>query len=419
MKLLLIPISADRYKKPDMSIAVDQAIDAIRRLHKKTDILRERKRFIIACEKVQDIALHESINNSISVVGENAHNIIQLLFSEQNYQIPYVGIDKIKKNIRSLPKELKDAVMPDKGLVAILEPFQDKYLSPKIDKDSPEQFTRKQPDYSLCDVDLNLIKKNRVLERTHMQIRHAMETGQPLGWINYESGGMEAGLARHQVITQALHDYVVLKQKPTAKKIVLVPKKVIDKKRLSEREKSWWYRLLSFAPFITNSLPTPMTTVQVEETRMVEIPIEPVHILITFRDGSISEKFPLLCLPPVTQPNSLPIIRAALISSRHFELDSKVDLCLLRNSEINRRLDISIAEQERFAFESVNKFIEDFIKRKGGVELHLYHTGLEAAVIGTYRAVATLLCNSDIRGKLKVIPMLPQGKAYKNLPAWY
>jgi hypothetical protein len=419
MKLLLVPISPDRYKKRDMSIAVDQATDAIRRLYKKIDISRERKRFIIACEQLQDIALQEASDNTISVTGENAHNLIKLLFSEKNFQVPYAGNDKIKETIMLLPNGLKDAVMPDKGLVAIIEPFQDNYFPPNIENDPLKKTTRKQPDYSLCDVDLNMIKENQVLERTHKQIRYAMETGHPLGWVNYEAGGMEAGLARHQVITQALHDYVVLKQKPTAKKKVLVSKKVIDKNQLSKRENSWWYRLLSFAPFVINSLSTPMMTIQVEETRVIEVPIEPVHIMITFCDGSISEGFPLLCLPPFAQPNGLPVIRAALISSRHFELDSEVDLCLLRNSEINRKLDSSIAEQERFAFETVKKFIEDFIKRKGGLELHLYHTGLEAAVIGNYRALVTLLCNSEIRGKLKVIPMLPQGKAYTSLPAWY
>jgi len=419
MKLLLVPISSARCRKRDMSIAVDQATDAIRRLNKKMDIARERKRFILACEQIQNIALQEASNNTIHVTGQNAHNLLQLLFSEKNSQIPYIGQEKLKQSMRLLPDELKNAITPDKGLVAILEPFQDNYFPPKGDEYSHNKISKKQPDYSLCDVNLNVINKNRVLERTHKQIRHAMETGQPLGWINYEAGGMEAGLARHQVITRALKDYVVLKRRPTAKKKVLVPKKVIDKKKLSERENSWWYRLLSFAPFITNSFHPPMTTIKVEETRVVEIPIEPVHISITFRDGSISEQFPLLCLPPFSQPSGLPVIRAALISSRHFELDSEVDLCLLRNSEINRQLGVSIAEQERYAFERVKLFIEGFVKRKGGLELYLYHTGLEAAVIGTYRAIVTLLCTPKMRGKLMVIPMLPQGNGYNSLSSWY
>ncbi len=370
MRLLLIPISAERCMKRDIIIAIDQARDALRRLDKKMDITRERKRFILACEQIQEIALQEINSKTISVAGQEAHNLLHLLFSDENLQIPYVGHTKIKTKTSRLPDKLKILLQPDEGLVAILEPFQDKYIFPAADKEPQSKSLGDQPDYSLCDIKLNEINQDFVLKRTHKQIRHSMETGEPLGWVNFDSGSrMDIGLARHHIITKALKDYVTLNQKPTAPKKVFVPTKVIDKKKLSEREESWWYQLLSFLPFITNSLSPPMTTIQVEETRIVEIPIKPINISIAFRDGSISENFPLFCLPPLSPPNGLPSIRAALISSRHFELDTEVDVCLLRNSEINRRLDVSIAEQERYAFECVKMFIEGYLKLPGIIML--------------------------------------------------
>lgn len=421
MKLLLVPINPKRWSQRDMRLAVEQARDAMRRIGKKMDIVRERKRFSLACEQIEGIALQETRAGAFSRQGLEAYAVMQLFPSNGNARLPFMGPTDIRNIKASLPSDISKRVSITGGLVAILDPFIDLYIPRENGKPKPRQSRRAATsDYSLCDIQWDDITRNPVLKRTHEQIRRALETGQPLGWVNFEMDDIESRLARHEIFTQALRDYVALKKRPTTTRIVQVPKKVVDRTALKSRETTWWYKLLQeLMPFMLGLLPTPMKTIMVDEKRIVELPIEPVHVSIAFQDGSVSEPFPLLCLTPVEVPCGLPVIRAALISNRHFELDSEVDFCLLRNSEINDRLNVSIAEQERWAFEEARRLIQGFVHKKKGLELHLYHTGLEPAVIGTYRAIVESLRIPAIRGFLKVVPKLRRHNGYKDLQPWY
>jgi len=54
-----------------------------------------------------------------------------------------------------------------------------------------------------------------------------------------------------------------------------------------------------------------------------------------------------------------------------------------------------------------------------GLELHLYHTGLEPAVIGVYRAIVESLRAPSNRGRFVVIPKIFRRGRYDSLKAWY
>lgn len=124
---------------------------------------------------------------------------------------------------------------------------------------------------------------------------------------------------------------------------------------------------------------------------------EPERIRIVYADGSEGERFPLR--HPIAHPReqlarlqTMRPLRVALISMRHLELDSVVDIAWYRNREASRSR--TLAEADDFCYQfSLKEFIElrELSERHRGVHVHLYHTGFEPAVLGFYRAFLTRL----------------------------
>ena len=79
----------------------------------------------------------------------------------------------------------------------------------------------------------------------------------------------------------------------------------------------------------------------------------------------------------------------------------------------------TIAEQEKLSFNIAVNFFQEVIEKTGGINISLYHTGLEPAVIGTYRALLTILLKKGNRGKIIVTPIVKTKDGYVNLKQWY
>lgn len=409
MRLLLIPITSERWKSPDMALAVEQARDSARRIQKKVDIRRERTRFSIACEQIETIAMQQNRDRHFVIEGEQAYKIMRLFPAEGKAHFPFLGPSEVQKVKSDLPPELSVKVGITGGLVAILIPFRNIYIPQKsLTSDQKKiKFGAQKPDYSLCNVDLSTETNGNTLHRTHKQIRKAIETGECLGWV------------RHEFFTKAIREYIGLKERPTTTKTVKVKKDVPDVDAIAQRESKWWFKFLKsyFPIFLPKSIP--MKSILVDKERIVYLPIKPVYIRIAFRDGSEGAPFPLFCLPPIKEPRGLPVIRAALMSGRHFDLDSEVDICLLRNSELKGQEDVTIAKQEEIAYNRVTDFIYSCLEKMDGIELHIYHTGLEPTVVGTYRAIVEVLRTEKYRGKFMVIPRFYRGNRFVDEKAWY
>ena len=135
-------------------------------------------------------------------------------------------------------------------------------------------------------------------------------------------------------------------------------------------------------------------------------------IRFAYEDGSVGDPFPLFCLKEIELPAPTIKINIGLISNRHHDLDDVIDYYLIRNSEISKGEDIFIAEQEQIAFKKGLIFFDSLIKghKKGAIfGINLYHTGLEAAVIGTYRAIINIL--SKNRNKFIFKPFITKRKS--------
>ena len=126
-----------------------------------------------------------------------------------------------------------------------------------------------------------------------------------------------------------------------------------------------------------------------------------------YKDGSVGAGVHLCELPLRPRPERTFDLNAAIESCRHFDLDARVDLYLLRNAEIERRADATLADQEAIAYSAFRAFLDELCGTEG-LHLRLFHTGLEPAVVGVYRAVIDALISGS---RLQVTPVFfPNGK---------
>ena len=378
MKIILIPIAQDMWNSKEMEIVRRQAMVSARKIKKGIDIRLERTRFTSACNRIEELAFKNNSDSVIEIEGENINRLLNTLPKNGDSQLPFIEPEDISKVLKSsLLKNLKKNLQPSDGVVILVEAFNGKpNLFISQTKSIKSKLNTTTLDYSVCEVDIETLREEE--KRFHEQIRNSIETGIPLGWVNIGGEGKredKTGLVRHEALITSIREYIYL------------------------RKQQWYYKLFPF----------------------LKPPVTPINVQFAYEDGTIGGNFPLFGLLKDTKTIELPTIKASLISNRHFELDSEVDFCLIRNSEIRRGEEATMAEQEQLSFEIVYRFLNEFIEKNKGLELHLYHTGLEPAVIGTYKAILTILLNPKMRGKLKVIPKMFRGyqKGFQDLKAWY
>lgn len=107
MKLLVIPISEKQWKSRDFSSAVVDALDAGRRIGKKLDTTLERKRFNIACNRIETIATQSKINGKIELEGNAADNLLNALRSDDGITYPFV----LPSDLSGLLKRLNNSAL--------------------------------------------------------------------------------------------------------------------------------------------------------------------------------------------------------------------------------------------------------------------------------------------------------------------
>jgi hypothetical protein len=131
--------------------------------------------------------------------------------------------------------------------------------------------------------------------------------------------------------------------------------------------------------------------------------VPPLKIDIVYSDGSRSKAFPLHCLPQRSNtPNTphpalrnAPSLRVSLISMRHLEMDSLVDMAWLLNSDVAHALKIGqdgkkLATVEMFSYEQTLQQLQALLT-SGSLKIHLFQTGFQPVVIGFYRALIEVL----------------------------
>jgi hypothetical protein len=151
-------------------------------------------------------------------------------------------------------------------------------------------------------------------------------------------------------------------------------------------------------------------------------PIQSLPLRVVYVDGSEARPFPLFCLSSADrhtlQLETAPL-RVALMSMRHLELDPEIDFCWFRNRDVSRTR--TLAETDQFCYESTLTQLRDSLAL-GDLVIHLYHTGLEPAVLGFYRGVIEVLCQLHAQKserRLAVVPFYYRGgKNYRAGTIW-
>jgi hypothetical protein len=139
-----------------------------------------------------------------------------------------------------------------------------------------------------------------------------------------------------------------------------------------------------------------------------------VDVRVIYRDGSEAQTFPLQSLrlgEEITEVYS--VVRVALMSMRHPEMDSGVDAAWFRNRIIS--IVRPSSETDEVAYDISRTQLLQIIAR-GPVCLNLYQTGFEPAVVGFYRAVVHHL--SQYPGTVAVVPFYYNRGSYQKGRPW-
>lgn len=127
-----------------------------------------------------------------------------------------------------------------------------------------------------------------------------------------------------------------------------------------------------------------------------------VEAPIIYRDGSSGRPFPLRAVQLLDEipERGWNVLRFALLSIRHMEMDVEVDGAWLRNTDISRPR--PAGETDELAFEISRRQLSQ-ICDQGPCLVYMYQTGLQPAVIGLYRAITLHLIQRP--GSLAIVPM--------------
>lgn len=125
------------------------------------------------------------------------------------------------------------------------------------------------------------------------------------------------------------------------------------------------------------------------------------EIDVHYRDGSVAPRFPIRCLALRNYiPTGWRTLHFSMLSIRHTEMDVEVDGAWLRNTDISRPR--SAGDTDRIAYDFSTRQLTQLCA-DDPVLLYLYQTGLDAALVGVYRAVTRQLIATPTR--LVVVPM--------------
>lgn len=125
-----------------------------------------------------------------------------------------------------------------------------------------------------------------------------------------------------------------------------------------------------------------------------------VDVPVVYRDGSSAEAFPFRALAMTEEiPSKLPKLRFTLLSIRHVEMDELVDGAWFRNARISVPRPAGLTDSDAFEI-STRQLCQ--IRSMGPAVIEMYQTGLEAPIMGFYRAVALELLEHP--GSIFVVP---------------
>ncbi|PKP61368.1 hypothetical protein CVT91_03365 [Candidatus Atribacteria bacterium HGW-Atribacteria-1] len=404
IKLQIIEVPKEQWRVPDGSKesraiqnAFLSALNFAQQLTKKREVRRYGMEFALMCEVIEREA-SQNYKVIAELDSEKSLAVLKALKREdeslRGVSFSFVAPDDMPSFIQRLKDEAVVSIFygVQGGIVAMVKLWEYPYIPPeKIDKKHrraslklPLKVQEEMDKQIKADISGKKYASHWIeIERGHALVRESLGKGIPLAIASIR------GRIRANVFAEVIRDYIY-------------------------------------------ALP---------ETSLIKMPI-------AYGDGSQGDPFPLFSLPAIDMPNNENFFTycVGLVSLRHPEADVFLDRILVRNRDIQNKL--NTADQEELAYkktyeclDELLKFIQGGINEKDdlspslkillgwkpdfkkqswqGINLHVFHTtGLEAAGIGAYLAIVELL--QKYRGKMIVTPrILISDDHYKEGKEWF
>lgn len=380
LTLYLVP-SADWEEKADpgedISLFVEDALAIERRLKKGVNLINERKRYLLCCRRIQEHVLKKRNSYKSETVGEGYFSFLQETYEE------YPG-EVVQHRIAS-------CFFPPETMAAQVESLR--MLHAKNANDTYTDVRNK----------VSFLEKALAENAGVIEIPNYIISGKKSAVIKrYEESNTSTTLAPFK--DDGLSDEQI-------KDMSDVLRLRIEKALATGCEVNF-----------SNQPHFVITEVLNDYVYQDEEGGNGVSVRVVYADGSEAEPFPLRCLPKAQALDNIDTLysplRAALVSMRHLEMDERVDFAWFRNRKVSASLSCSDTDTYCTA-----ETIAALKNHPGVLNLHLYQTGLETAVIGFYRGlVKTLLKRKQVHDTtfLRIVPYYYDHKygTYKPGKPW-
>lgn len=383
--------------KRSIQNASRSALNFAQQLVKKREVRRYEMEFSLMCEVIEREA---SQNHRLiaEIDEEESLDFLQALRHNEKdlngISFSFVTPNEMSNFLKKIGNEklLSKLVNIQGGIVAVVKNWEHQFISPKKIKSSSHKMSFKIPENELKAINANIKKRkeNKIyashwteIDRAHLILRQSLENSMPFAIASM------MGRVRSGVFAETFRDYIH----------------------------------------------------KIPETKPAKLPF-------AYGDGSHGGPFPLFSLPLVERPKDGQFFtyNVGLVSLRHPESDKYTDRSLVRNRDIQTR--VNATEQELLIFNKTYECLDELLryirgeigekdnpssslkillgwkpelKRKvwKGLCLNIFHTsGLESAGVGAYRAVLEIL--KKYQGEIIVTPrILVYDGQYKKCEEWF
>lgn len=375
MRLYVVPIPRAVWDSQEFRILHDQFHASLRRIEKGIDLRLERNRYSNAVHRLAGLCLAE-MRGRVHPFPEQYNAMLLDDIVRHGAKVPIIGPDHTPRFIRERWRGLELLAHREINNAYAFFILQDPFSGQEVAPSDADPMEVRVKEFSFEATIDHL--KDRKAEKYMGQILDCIRQGNPIGWLNLSaSAHVPLALARHEVLTKVLRELV--------------------------SERFFRERISNPDPEFSRALADKTLTTR-----------------FAYEDGSVGRDIPILSLSEADIDGiDFETFPVALVSCRHFELDALTDGSLIRNSELSIRDGFNYADQEEYCHERTYAFIKDLLSNGRRVELKLYHTGLETAIIGIYSAVIRLFGDPLIRGRLRVVPVIYKGgEKYEELESW-
>ena len=346
----------------------DFFVDALaieRRIKKEVNLNNERRRYQLCCRRIQEAVIQMSSSLEKVTLGENYFDILKFLYEK----FPSEVIQTRLMSCFHLPDNISD-----------YNGHTDQLLKPAEVAEHQNSVRRLLQRAGISDNAL-LIERLNIFQKASDQGAGIVENAgflvpredEKSDIFPYQSFSQPDSSAptEHQPDDQLSHQ--------EHKKLLDILKEKINKAIITGGE-------INFSnqshPVIADAL---NEFVYKEEPGQEE-----TSIRVIYMDGSEAEPFPLRCLNRKEEFKTINPLRASLISMRHLKMDDRVDFAWFRNRKVSSGK--AFAETDAFCTERTIELLNRSEEGKK-LDLHLYQTGLEPAVVGFFRGLVKQLIN--------------------------